>query len=338
MDQRRPFSALVTTGDWYDAAVAWASAALAPLGAHVTSVAQPRVRPWSTQLVIDAEQRGRGARFWFKANCRAQAFEPGLQAFLAGVLPDAVAAPVAVDAERGWMLAADHGATLREARGDSGATGEDWLEVVAEWARVQRVLVDRTEEVVDLGVPDCSPGTVPARFELMLERVLGLPAGHPSAPDDATASALRGARSRVAEAAATLAASGLPSTLQHGDLHPGNVFATAAGERGRLRVFDFGDAQWAHPVETMLIPAAVMEYGGLDPAPVDAAFRRVWAEHVVLDDDRWAELVAAAEVTQAVNRSLTWWDCLAEASDAEAEEWGESTLRHLSRVLGRRDG
>lgn len=338
MDQRRPFSAVVTTTEWHDAATAWASSALAASEARVGAVAQPRVRPWSTQLVIDAAQGGHPARFWFKANCRAQAFEPGLQAFLAGVLPDAVAAPVAADAERGWMLTADHGATLREARGDSGATAGDWLEVVAEWARVQRALVDRAAEVVALGVPDCSPGTVPARFELMLERVLGLPAGHPSSPDDATASALRDARSRVAGAAATLGASGLPSTLQHGDLHPGNVFATAAGERGRLRVFDFGDAQWAHPVEAILIPAAVMEYGGLDPAPVEAAFRRAWAEHVALDDDRWAELVAAAEVTQAVNRSLTWWDCLAEASDAEAEEWGESVLRHLSRVLGRRDG
>ncbi|MFE6963625.1 phosphotransferase family protein [Agromyces sp. NPDC057679] len=338
MDQRRPFSAEVTSSDWLEVATAWASSALAPLGARITAVAQPRVRPWSTQLVIDAEQGGATARFWFKANCRAQRFEPGLQAFLASTLPDAVTGPIAVDRERGWMLAADHGDTLRDARGDAGATAEDWLAVVGEWARVQRALVDRAEEITALGVPDCSPGTVPDRFELMLARVLGLPPGHPSAPDDATASALRGARSRVDEAVATLAASGLPTTLQHGDLHPGNVFATTAGETGRLRVFDFGDAQWAHPVEAILIPMAVMEYAGLDAAPVEAVFREAWSESGALDDDRWTGLVAAAEITQAVNRSLTWWDCLAEADESETDEWGEAVLRHLVRVLGRRDG
>lgn len=335
MDQRRPFSAEVTSTDWRDAATDWASSALAPLGARITAVAQPRVRPWSTQLVVDAEQGGAAARFWFKANCRAQAFEPGLQAFLASVLPDAVAPPVAVDPDRGWMLTADHGATLKEARGDAGATAGDWLEVVAEWALVQRALVDRGTEIAGIGVPDCSPETVPARFEVMLERVLALPAGHPSAPDRATASDLRGARARVAEAASTLAGSGLPATLQHGDLHPGNVFATGADEPGPLRVFDFGDAQWAHPVEAILIPMAVMEHGGLDPAPVEAAFRRAWAEAGTLDDASWAELVAAAEVTQAVNRSLTWWDCLAESDEQETAEWGEAVLRHLVRVLGR---
>ncbi|GAA1775979.1 phosphotransferase [Agromyces lapidis] len=327
----------MTSDGWHDAATAWAASALGERGAGVTAVAQPRVRPWSTQLVIDAGRGEEAARFWFKANCRAQAFEPGLQAFLASVLPDAVADPIAADPERGWMLTADHGATLREARGEAGATAHDWLAVVAEWARVQRALVGRAEEIAALGVPDCSPGTVPARFELMLERVLGLAPGHPSAPGDETASALRAARPRVAEAAETLAASGLTPTLQHGDLHPGNVFAAAAGEPGRLRVFDFGDAQWAHPVEAILIPTAVMEYGGLDPTPVEAAFRGAWAESGALDDDRWAELVAAAEITQAVNRSLTWWDCLAEASGSETSEWGESVLRHLSRVLGRDD-
>lgn len=335
MDQRRPFSAEVTSREWRDAAAGWASSALAPLGARITDVAQPRVRPWSTQLVVDAEQGGAAARFWLKANCRSQAFEPGLQAFLADVLPDAVAPPVAIAPERGWMLTADHGATLREARGDAGATAGDWLEVVADWALMQRSLVDHGAEIAGIGVPDCSPETVPARFEVMLERVLALPAEHPSAPDRATASDLRGARARVAEAASTLAGSGLPATLQHGDLHPGNVFAAGADEPGRLRVFDFGDAQWAHPVEAILIPMAVMEAGGLDAAQVEAAFRRVWAEAGALDDGRWTELVAAAEVTQAVNRSLTWWDCLAEADGAETAEWGEAVLRHLARVLGR---
>ena len=46
-----------------------------------------------------------------------------------------------------------------------------------------------------------------------------------------------------------------------------------------------------------------------------------------------AELVAAAVVTQPVNRSSTWWECLAEATQEEWAEWGEAPARHLVNVL-----
>ncbi|MBM7831092.1 hypothetical protein JOE59_001797 [Agromyces cerinus] len=333
-----PFSVEVSSATWRREAEAWAAETVAALDGRVLAVTQPRVRPWSTQLVIEAETPAGRSRFWFKANCPAQSFEPALHSFIAELLPDAAAAPIATEQERGWMISADLGATLREARGDAGATVDDWLTVVDEWTRVQHALTTHAVDVTALGVPDCSPATVPERFERMLERVLALPPSHPSAPDPATAAALLGSRSRVATAAAELVSSDLPSTLQHGDLHPGNVFAAAPGEPGRLRVFDFGDAQWAHPVEAVLIPMAVMEYGGLDPAPVVGAFRDAWSVVAGFDDADWAALTAAAEVSQAVNRAFTWWDCLADADDEEIGEWGEAVLRHLTRVTGRDDG
>ncbi|GAA1944769.1 phosphotransferase [Agromyces allii] len=336
MDQRRtPFSVEVASEPWRAEAREWISNVLEPLGRQVTRVDQTRVRPWSTQLVVSAESPAGPTRYWFKATCPAQSFEPALQALLADALPESVAAPVAVDAGRGWMLTADHGSTLREVRGDAGPTADDWFAVTAEWTRMQDALVGLGPEITALGVPDCSPATVPDRFELMLARVLGLPTGHPSAPDAETAAALEAAWPHVADATGILLASGLPATLQHGDLHPGNVFAAAAGEHGNLRVFDFGDAQWAHPVEALLIPAAVMEYGSLDAAPMLDAARRAWSDIAPLDVDEWTELTAAAEATQAVNRATTWWDCLEDATDDEVVEWGEAPLRHLSRVLGR---
>ncbi|MGW9630881.1 phosphotransferase [Agromyces sp. NPDC055520] len=327
-----PFSARVSSDAWRREADAWIGETVAVLGGRVLAVTQPRVRPWSTQLVAETELPDGPGQFWFKANCRAQSFEPALQSSIATLLPGSVMAPVAIDPERGWMITADHGVTLGDARGEAGASADDWLVAVEEWTGVQRAVAARAAEFIALGVPDCSPATVPQRFELMLERVLGLPAGHPSAPDADTAAALRAARPGVADAVATLVASGLPATLQHGDLHPWNVFAAAPGEGGRLRAFDFGDAQWAHPAEAVLIPIAIMEHAGLDPAPVVDAFHRAWAGDTDADAD-WAAVLAAAEISQAVNRSLTWWDCLAEANDDETAEWGEAMLRHLSRVL-----
>jgi hypothetical protein len=325
-----PFSVAGTSPAWRAAAETWAREAVERLGARVTGVEQPRVRPWSTQLVV-ATTRG---RFWFKACCPAQAFEPALQALLADLVPGAADAPVVVDAARSWLLTADRGATLRE---DREPTVDDWAAVLAAWVAVQRAVAAHREAVLAVGVPDCSPATVLERFELMLARLRALPAGHPSRPDAGIAARLEAARPRVASAAARLADDALPATLQHGDLHPGNVFATAAG----LRVFDLGDAQWAHPLEALVVPRAVIEAAGLDPAPPLAAARAAWraaggdagGAAGPTDDAGWDALLRAAGVTHAVNRSLTWWDCLAGATEDEVTDWGEAPLRHLSRVL-----
>ncbi|MFP3712873.1 phosphotransferase [Puerhibacterium sp. TATVAM-FAB25] len=321
-----PFSVAVSSPAWRAAAEAWVRDALEHLGARVTGVEQPRVRPWSTQLVVETTR----GRFWFKACCPAQAFEPALQALLADLVPGAADAPVAVDAARGWLLTADRGATLRE---DHEPTVDDWAAVLAAWVGVQRAVAAHREAVLAVGVPDCSPATVPERFELVLARLRALPAGHPSRPDAGTVARLEAARPRVAAAAALLGADTLPVTLQHGDLHPGNVFATAAG----LRVFDLGDAQWAHPLEALVVPRAVVDAAGLDPAPALAAARAAWAAAGgpagPADDAVWDALLRAAGVTHAVNRSQTWWDCLAGATEDEVADWGEAPLRHLSRVL-----
>jgi len=324
-----PFSVEVTSEAWRADAEAWIGDALTARGRSVALTEQPRVRPWSTQLVVDAEGPAGPERFWFKANCRAQAFEPALQSLLAELAPDDVDVPVAADPARGWMLTADRGPTMADRHRPREA---DWTRVIGEWARLQRRLAGRSAEVLAAGVPDCSPATVPARFAELLEVVLGLPAEHPASPDPATADALAAAAGRVERAAATLASSPMPPALQHGDLHPGNVFATGADDS--LRIFDFGDAQWAHPIEAVLVPIAVMEHNGLDPASSMAAFRTAWSPIAPDDDAAWAALVAAAETTHAVNRAFTWWGCLGQATDDEMADWGEAVLRHLSRVLG----
>lgn len=321
------FSSLVAGDAWLAEASGWASAAVAARGGRVLEVRRHRVRPWSAQLVISTDLDGAEHRLWFKANCAAQSFEPALQRALAAALPETVDAPFAIDAPRGWMLTVDRGATLRERR-EPGA--DDWTEVVETWVGVQRATTGLAGELASLGVPDCSPATAPERFELMLARVGSLPHGHPSAVDAETAAALAGARGAVDRAAAALGASGLPPALQHGDLHPGNVFAPPGT---RLRVFDFGDAQWSHPVEALLVPCAVMEHAGLDASAAERVFRAGWADVAAFDDEEWRELLAAATIVHAVNRAATWWDCLRDADDAETAEWGEAMLRHLSRVL-----
>lgn len=316
------FSDRVTAPEWRAEAEAWISEQLVSAGLTMTgAIEQPRVRPWSTQLVVPTD----GGTVWFKANCAAQGFEPGLQALLARFAPDEVDEPLAMDVERAWMLTRDRGPTLRENRVPGLS---DWQRVLREAARLQRLVADHENDVLTAGVPDCSPDTVPSSFDLMLERLRDRPDGDPAHLDRGVLERLEEARPLVAVAASALAAGPLPVTLQHGDLHPGNVFEVD----GRLRIFDFGDAQWAHPLESLSIPWGVTRD---DPSlawdELLAGYHEPWDDLLTLGE--LGELLAAAIVTQPVNRSMNWWDALAECTEKEWAEWGEAPARHLSNVL-----
>ena len=100
-------------------------------------------------------------------------------------------------------------------------------------------------------MPDYSPATVLDRFD----RVVGIsrahPADHPAHVDadlGAAWSTLVPPSRRPSPFWRTAA---LPTTWQHGDVHPNNVFAL---DDGSLRVFDFGDGQWAHAAEALCVP------------------------------------------------------------------------------------
>lgn len=119
----------------------------------------------------------------------------------------------------------------------------------------------------------------------------------------------------------------MPTTLQHGDLHPGNVFAV----EGALRIFDFGDAQWACALEALCTPRAVLRGGTISWDVVQRAYLEAYEiDAAVGEVDR---LLRAAATTEAVNRSLTWWGAVAQAADTELDDWGEGPARHLLRVL-----
>lgn len=313
-----PFAEVVGGPVWRAEAESWVRDRLAAVGATVTGdITQPRIRPWSTQLVAPTD---RGTA-WFKANCPALAFEPAVHATLARLDPAEVDVPLATDAERGWLLTRDRGATLGDSR---EPTLEDWQRVVTTAAGLQRRLAGHGADLIGAGLPDCSPATVPGRFEAMVGLLAALPPEHPSSLSAAAAARLRGGRDAVELAAATLSDPPMPPTLQHGDLHPTNVFVVD----GALRIFDFGDAQWAHPLEILAVPWGWLTQVTSVPWPeVLAAYASAWAD--VVSPRSVSRLLPAAMVTHAVNRSWTWWGATAEATPEELAEWGRRPRHFL---------
>lgn len=206
--------------EWRERATRWVDDALRAAGAERTGeVEQARARPWASVLTAETT----AGRVWLKASGPETAFEAGLYLVLADVVPDRVLAPLAADPARGWVLLPDGGPTLDAPEGLG--------EALAEYGRLQRRLMPHVDRLLAAGVTDMRPAVLPARFAEALAVVGG---DLPAAFTDGTAARL------VAGWAAELARSPLPASLDHNDLHPGNVLAGP-------RFYDWGDSVWPTP-------------------------------------------------------------------------------------------
>ncbi|WP_375001367.1 aminoglycoside phosphotransferase family protein [Aeromicrobium sp. CTD01-1L150] len=316
---RPAFSETVTSQEWLDEARSWVHARGEDAGLRLVGpIEQRRVRPWSTLLVAPTDQ----GLVWFKANSPSMSFEAGLHQLLAARRPHDVPAPLAVDTDRGWILTTDRGVTLGD---DHAPTTQDWVDVVRTVASLQRGVAEEEASFLATGLPDCSPPTVPGRLDRMVDRLSELPSTHPAHLAASDRDALHARREDVVDAAGRLASSPLPTTLQHGDVHPWNAFTDG-------RLLDFGDAQWAHAVEVLNVP-----YGW-----VTSESDLPWEEILYAYGEQWADVVGARELralfgatayTHAVNRAATWWGCLVHATDEEWIQWGDAPRHHLLRIL-----
>lgn len=316
------FSVLVSEPGWRAEADRWIVTRLREAG--VSPVAPPeqrRIRPWSTHRVVPTS----GGRVWFKANCPDLSFELGLQQLLARLAPGRVDTPIAIEDSRGWMLTWDRGDTLAERHEPTLA---EWCEMVQEAGDVRRRAASAREQVLSTGVHDCSPETVPDRFDALLARYAALDAEHPSHVTAGQLKQFQAVRPAVVDAATALVQSPLPATVNHGDLHPGNVLTVDGG----LRLFDFGDAQWAAAPEVLGALWGWLTRRTRHPwRKVFDAYAEVWGD--VVTRAEFDHLVAAAMVTLPVNRSLTWWSATRQTTKEELAEWGGAPLSQLSHVL-----
>lgn len=233
---------------WRADADAWIHARVAELGAVVTGVIeQPHLRAWATVLRVPTD---RGS-LWFKANAPAKAYEAAVVELLAARRPDAVPGLVAVDRRRGWLLMADGGTRLRElveAECDLGR----WLAVLPRYARLQLDLAPERVELLAAGAPDRGLERLPDLYRELLGGLDWLPAHQ--------LDRLRRLAGWVDTNCATLARLGVPETIQHDDLHDGQVFV----RDGDYLFFDWGDACVAHPFLTMAVTLEGVLSWGLD--------------------------------------------------------------------------
>ena len=301
-------------------ALDWAAARLHELGTPLAGEPrQVKHRPWSTVHRLPIT----GGVVWLKACGGRTGYEAPLVAALAAWVPDLVVTPLATDDERGWLLLPDGGTPLREH--PEGADPRVWQRFVAEHAGLQRAVAPRAEDLLKLGVPDQRPAALPALLERLLQDV-------PLASAERTA--LRRVVPRFADACAELGHAGPAATIQHDDLHAGNVLAGCDGARSD-RFFDWGDAAVAHPFTTLLVTLRSMA-ATLDLAPDDPALRRTrdaYLEAWDLTGPGALRLARLAAWTGSVGRALAWQRALAGATEENACPWAGAVAGWLAQLL-----
>jgi hypothetical protein len=288
---------LWTEPDWLESVHAWIRSQLERLGLEPAGeIEQPHVRPWSTVLRVPTND----GDAWFKANMPTQAFEVAVVETLAARRPDLVPTLLATDLQRGWMLQGDGGTRLREILEETGDF-DVWIEILPLYAELQMDVAADRDRLLAAGVPDRLLASLPGQFEEVL------------ADAEALETLTQDERRRLAALAPCIEAEcreladyGLPETIQHDDLHDGQVFV----RDGRFLFFDWGDACVSHPFYTLVVTLAVLAYRlELDhDAPELDRFRDAYLEP-------WTRFRPRRELEQAyplayrlgvLCRGLTW--------------------------------
>jgi len=175
-----------------------------------------------------------------------------------------------------------------------------WETLLPEYAQLQIEVAPHADALLALGVPDERLAVLPEHFRELL-------AARPKGLTDEEHRRLLDSVSRVEDMCRTLADDGIPETIQHDDLHDGQVFV----RDGRYLFFDWGDACVSHPFFSMSVTlegglawGLDDEEGSEDIGPYRDAYLEPFRGFAA-----WAELQAAHEIALRLGwicRALNW--------------------------------
>ena len=315
-----------TTPQWREAATAWLDRQLAAAGlARTGPVAQPRIRVWGTVLRAPTT----GGPVWLKAPAPATAFEVSLYPVLARLVPDRVLVPLAADPERGWLLLPDGGPALRE-QVPPDRLVDAMVTVLPQYGQLQRDLAGHAGALLAAGVTDMRPAAMPARFDQALAAVEDYLGYAGTEADRSAYRRVAGLRAGFGSWCERLAGLPGPASLDHSDLHPGNVLGSPGGP---VRFYDWGDSVLAHPFATLLVGLGY--FGNVPGAgPRDPAIVRLRDAYLEAFSDlaTHRELVEAVELACTVGkvaRCLVWHRALAAGGYQQDGEFARAPVEWL---------
>ena len=249
---------------------------------------------------------------WFKATGPGTAHEGPLLEVFRRLGVRRVVLPIAIDPARSWLLFDDAGPTLRATRPDG--TGDHdllaWERILGEYAALQRSVEGATarEAMLAAGVPDGRPVRLTGELVRLLEDDVAWARVMPDerVAADAARRRLRESVDAVEVAVVELEAAGVTASIQHDDLHGGNILVGPDGDR----FFDWGDAVVAHPFMTLTTTFnSIAHHTGrsLDDPLFDRltdVYAEAWTDRTSAGD--LVPVVALARVLGGICKSLAW--------------------------------
>jgi len=311
-----------------DLARDWVSSQVTALGGTLTDAGTAHGdRAWSHTTVFGTTL----GRVWFKANAEGTAYEPRLHRLLVRLLPDLVPVMLAADEPRAWSLLADAGPTLRTVAAPDAQLAA-WEQLLPRYAQAQLAVAVHRDDLLRAGVPERSPATLPEQAAALVAELATLTEDRGGLGPDRRA-ALEARLPAYGRWCADLAASGLPGTIQHDDLHSANVCM----DGDTVRILDWGDASLGHPFGTMLATlSSLAHHTGLDARdPLLLRARDAYLEPFTPYAGRrdLVHLVDRARQAGRVTRALAWRAALVTEPPEAHAEWDFPVRAWLEEIL-----
>ena len=251
--------------------------------------------------------------------------------------------PLAVHPDRPWILFEDGGPddARDPARREWRPRPPRRERILAEYAELQRSVEGEAAvgALLAAGTPDGRPGRLPDALDRLLADDVVWARVSPADRGEADAARLRlrGSEGVIRDAATELASSGVAASIQHDDLHGGNILVGPAGDR----FFDWGDAVVANPFGTLTTTFnSIAHKTGLDLA--DPAFVRLrdvyleaWTD--VLPRSALIEVSTAARDLACIGKSLAWERAFIGLAPDEMGEQADSVAGWLMELAQRLD-
>ena len=238
---------------WFAEACAWIERAL-----HAAGLAAPlevvQLRTWATSSVL-LVRCADGERY-FKALPMSGRAEAAIARFLTRHFPDVLPRIVAAEPDRRWLLMdACRGRKLEDI-GDVAT----WERAAARYARLQVDCIAHVDALKALGCPSRNLGQLARSIEALAADAALRP--HPDGLTHAEYDRFVGSVPELLRRCDELAAFGIPYSLEHGDLWPGNIFC----DETSCAVIDWEDVVVAHPFFSLAPLTVGMMNAGLASA------------------------------------------------------------------------
>lgn len=296
----------------------WLSTAMAALGLdQPAEVRAAHVRPWASVYRVCTTSRV----LWLKCNRVGGRHEAELLRLIFRRLGGEVPEVVWFDDQTGWFLMRDAGqASVPLA--DPAAEARRWEAALEQYGNLQRALVPDVDRMMACGVPDYRPAR--------LTRLFGeLVTADPSI-DAPLRALLTAVAPQVARWSEWLNDSGFDASIQHDDLHLGNLLVPPSG--AGFTIIDWADASVSHPLCSLLYPL----HAAIQRGDSTAQRQRLLDAYLAGWGDRPAMrigLVEAALRMASIPRALMWQRVRLEIGIEELSEYYSSGVpRWLTRL------